>query len=165
MLLPILSLAKMSQNNTVVEYRKMVLNDVAAVTQIESELARAPWSQKLFEDEFKLSEDVRYWVVAVQDETVVGFAGIMFGVDDSHILNLGVTETSQRTGIGKSLIEGLISESVNRGFTKIFLEVESDNSVAIYLYKNFGFEQINLRKDYYGKDLDASVMRLVLYSN
>ena len=40
----------------------------------------------------------------------------------------------------------------------IHLEVRKDDKKAVGLYKKFGFEEINVRKDYYGKNKDASCM-------
>ena len=48
----------------------------------------------------------------------------------------------------------IIDECRKYGISKINLEVNSKNFIAINLYKKFGFQQVGKRKNYY-KDGDA----------
>lgn len=78
----------------------------------------------------------------------------------------------QRQGLAKRLIEQLLSVAIDNQMSKVILEVRESNLSAIALYKNFGFEQIGTRKNYYrGKENDlmerenALVMQLLLDAN
>jgi ribosomal-protein-alanine N-acetyltransferase len=44
----------------------------------------------------------------------------------------------------------------------VFLEVRSDNASAMAMYLAHGFEQLNVRRDYYAPGVDAVVMRLMV---
>lgn len=144
--------------NKKISFREMIISDCQKVSEIEAQLAEAPWSLLLFEGEFDLSEAVRHWIVCEIDEQIVGYAGIKFGAGESHILNLGVKESFQRKGIGKELLLNLINEAVNRAVSFVHLEVNTKNSTAISLYLDLGFERVGLRDNYYGKDTDAVLM-------
>ena len=41
---------------------------------------------------------------------------------------------------------------------KFLLEVNEKNKEALKLYKKIGFEEISIRKNYYGKDENAVIM-------
>ena len=56
-----------------------------------------------------------------------------------------------------------VKSALNEGdFKKVELTVDSKNKAAVCLYKEFGFERINLRKDEYGRGIDRELMRLEL---
>ena len=76
-----------------------------------------------------------------------------------------VKKEFRKKGIGKSLIELIISEARLRNSENIILEVRADNVEAQTLYKKLNFQIIGTRKDYYesenGRE-DAFVLKLDL---
>lgn len=56
---------------------------------------------------------------------------------------------SEAYGISNLFISYLIHYCKENGLSKINLEVNSFNHVAIQLYKKFGFLQVGIRKNYY----------------
>ena len=61
-------------------------------------------------------------------------------------------------GYGTLLMKDLIRKCLEKNIEFINLEVRKDDEKAVGLYKKFGFEEVNVRKDYYGKNKDASCM-------
>jgi len=62
-------------------------------------------------------------------------------------------------------LKSLISLLKQKNYNRIFLEVNTSNSRAISLYKQFGFIDISIRKNYYfetGIYYDAKIMQLTL---
>ena len=55
----------------------------------------------------------------------------------------------QNQGIGFLILQELEQILLNANCNKIFLEVASNNIMAINLYKKSGFKKIGLRKNYY----------------
>ena len=53
-----------------------------------------------------------------------------------------------------------LSFSKEKGSDTIFLEVNSINMKAISLYKKYGFCEYGRRKNYYGNQEDAILMKL-----
>ena len=47
------------------------------------------------------------------------------------------------------LLDYIINYCKNINISQINLEVNSNNTIAINLYKKFGFKQVGLRKNYY----------------
>ena len=77
--------------------------------------------------------------------------------DNIDILSIYVEEKYRKKNLGSSLLEELIN---NNRYLKqsIMLEVSTNNTPAINLYKKMGFQIINIRKKYY-ENGDAYVMK------
>lgn len=58
---------------------------------------------------------------------------------------------------GKKLLEALINEAKTKA-SLITLEVNTENEIAINLYKKYGFENLGKRKKYYDNTFDAYIM-------
>ena len=114
------------------------------------------WNYNLFKSEFK-NENAKY-IVAKQNNEIVGFAGIWTIVDVAHIANIVVKKDMRNNGIGSLLLQSLINMSQELNMHEITLEVNERNSSAIGLYRKFGFEQVGLRKKYYRTGDSAIIM-------
>jgi len=81
-------------------------------------------------------------------------------LDEGEILRIAVAPELRRKGIAKSFLAKVIEELKTSGCDSVFLEVRQENLPAIGLYKNMGFEELYVRKNYYGKGQDASILKL-----
>lgn len=116
------------------------------------------WTYSVFKSELE-NPNSKYFV-AIQDDEIVGFAGIWKSVDDIHITNI-VTKTSKRhLGIASMLLEKLIKVSKEENLTSLTLEVNENNVYAIKLYEKYNFKKIGLRKNYYAQNENAIIMTL-----
>ena len=93
----------------------------------------------------------------IQDNKVLGFLIIEETVDESSIILLFVDKDNRKRKIGSYLLDYFIS-GLKVSKKRILLEVSSNNTPAINLYKKFGFTTINNRKKYYKDGSDALVM-------
>ena len=84
--------------------------------------------------------------------TIVGFAGIKIILDEAELMNIVVNKASRHSGIGTLLLNKLLEICKEKNLDSIFLEVNEKNLNAQKLYKNFGFETISIRKNYYNSD-------------
>lgn len=84
--------------------------------------------------------------------TIVGFAGIKIILDEAELMNIVVNKASRHSGIGTLLLNKLLEICKEKNLDSIFLEVNEKNLNAQKLYKNFGFEAISIRKNYYNSD-------------
>ena len=94
---------------------------------------------------------------------IVGYAGLLCGAGsgEGDIQTIAVTPTVRSRGLGRVMMADLIAEAGRRGATRLFLEVRSDNPVAIGLYRALGFVEVGVREGYYQPDnVDAVVMKL-----
>lgn len=117
------------------------------------------WTYSVFKSE--LENPNSQYFVAIQDDEIVGFAGVWKAIDDMHITNI-VTKISKRhLGIASTLLEKLIAISKEDQVDSLTLEVNENNTYAIKLYEKYNFKKIGLRKNYYAQNENAIIMTLV----
>lgn len=91
----------------------------------------------------KESADREVYVCAVVDGHIVGAAGVdgKGCSKAAHRAELGIAidEDFWRLGIGRGLMEACVECAKKAGYSQLELEVVSDNSSAIALYKSMGF--------------------------
>ena len=114
------------------------------------------WTPTILESELK-NENSRY-VVAKENNKIVGFAGIIILPDDIEITNIVTKKTERKKGIGKLLLDKIIEISKEEKKELLSLEVNEKNLIAINLYSKFGFEKVGIRKKYYNGIEDAIIM-------
>ncbi len=137
---------------------RMRIEDVPAVHEIERLSFRTPWPPYAFEQELR-GNRLAHYVVARAGDRVVGFAGVWLMVDDAHITTFGVHPDWRRQGIGRQLLLDLIELARSIRARRMTLEVRVSNEAAQALYREFGFEDVGRRPQYYtDDDEDAIVM-------
>jgi [ribosomal protein S18]-alanine N-acetyltransferase len=142
--------------------REMTLDDMPAVMALEQELfPEDAWTPEMLASEFAESPGRRLYLVAEQDQALIGYAGMLFtGGPEADILTLAVHPSRWGNGIGTALLEALVQEAACRRCKQVFLEVREDNPRARDLYRRHGFVEIGVRRGYYQPSgTDAIVMR------
>ena len=139
--------------------RPMRLADLPAVMELEEELfAPDTWTAAMYREELALT-DTRHYLVAEDEGTVVGYAGLIAYDDEAHVATIGVTGSRQGEGTGALLLDALLAEADRRS-PVVLLEVRADNEHAQELYRRRGFAEIGRRRGYYQPSgTDAVVMR------
>ncbi|WP_344006883.1 ribosomal protein S18-alanine N-acetyltransferase, partial [Isoptericola halotolerans] len=94
---------------------------------------------------------------------VIGYAGLWFDGEVAQVMTLGTAQRYQGRGVGRRLLQALVDRSRALRARALFLEVAVDNTQALALYEQFGFERLGVRKRYYQpEDKDAYTMRMEL---
>ncbi len=128
--------------------RRMRLQDVPQVAEIERLTFARPWSAESFRQELERNVAARYLVAEAAGE-ILGYAGAWIILDESHITNIAVKEAWRGRGIGRKLTEALLQYLSNLGACYATLEVRVSNLRAQQLYKSLGFVNVGKRKRYY----------------
>lgn len=99
-------------------------------------------------------------------ERILGFAMARAVVDEGEILTIMIAPHSRRQGLGRQLLEEIRRHLETKGVLTIFLEVAIRNQAGIALYRQQGFCEAGIRKNYVrlknGGTEDALLMRLDL---
>lgn len=93
----------------------------------------------------------------VDNNNTIGFLEYSIIYDRMEINNIKVEEEYQNKGIGTKLMSYVISIAIIEHVINITLEVRKSNEKARHLYHKFGFNEVALRKFYYG-DEDGILM-------
>jgi ribosomal-protein-alanine N-acetyltransferase len=124
--------------------------DICQVVEIEKKSFNFPKPEAIFR------EDEHKYLVAKEENRVVGYIGIEKILDEVHIINMAVDPEYRKQGIGKRLMQHILNDE-----EVFFLEVRVSNENAKKIYENYGFKVINIRKGYYADGEDANVMRRI----
>ena len=129
--------------------RPMQLDDLDAIMQIEPTIYSHPWTRGNFSD--SLNSGYSTWVLEEKDE-MIGYALMMMVMDEAHLLNLSIAKHRQKQGLGRYLLEHMMTIAKRHKAANMFLEVRSSNISAIALYENMGFCEMAVRHGYYPAD-------------
>lgn len=142
-----------------VELRAMRWWDITALLPIEHDLfGTDAWSESMFWSELATA-DTRHYLVALDADEIVGYAGLCVYSDEAFVQTLAVRADRQGEGIGGMLLSALLADAERRGAERVGLEVRAENVGAQRLYARFGFEPIARRRGYYQPSgADALVM-------
>ena len=138
------------------EIKEMTLVDFELIKDnLQSEFDEF-WNKEILKSE--LENINSQYIVAKNDEDIVGFAGIIILPDNVEIMNIVTKKTERKKGIGKLLLDRLICIAKELKKDNISLEVNEKNVIAINLYLKFGFKEVGIRKKYYNGIDNAIIM-------
>ena len=142
--------------------RRLNLEDVDRIFEIEELAYPFPWTRGLFVD----CLNAGYALFGLQiGKDLAGYTIFNWAAGEAHLLNLCIHPDWQHRGYGSLLLEYAIGHVAAHEIKSIFLEVRVSNRRAVGLYQNRGFRVIGRRPLYYqaGKSReDATVMLLKL---
>lgn len=140
-------------------FAKMTEKHVAQVAELEKIcFGTAAWSEKSIASE--LNNSLSLWIVAVEDEKVLGYVGSQTVMGETDMMNVAVHPDYRKQGIATGLITELIGALKKRESHCLTLEVRASNEPAKNLYKILDFEEIGIRKNYYRNPReDALILR------
>ena len=140
--------------------RKMTLNDVTAVVDLDQKSFSLPWPERSFRFELTDNPASRCWVAEL-DGKIVGMIVVWLIVDEAHVATIATDPDFRRKGIAKKLLSHALQKLMEQGARSSFLEVRESNLAAQELYRKFGYEETGRRRRYYkDNDEDAILMNL-----
>jgi ribosomal-protein-alanine N-acetyltransferase len=151
-----------------VRIRKIRPGDIRRIIEIERSWAHlSHWSEDSY---YRLVNDEGFtasFLAEVDDELgrpmIAGFVIFHISGTNSEVYNIAVDARHARCGVGRQLMNTVMSESQSRYATRVLLEVRKSNTPAIRFYEKFGFSVLGERKDYYSNPVeDAYVMEKLL---
>lgn len=138
--------------------RAMEIPDVMSVIEIDKSVLNSNWTEVLYRTELL---DLNTWAYVYElNSEVIGFIIAKFMGDTSDLLQIAVNADYLHKGIGYEMLRYVWCKLREQGVESILLEVFSGNKRAIEFYDKFGFETVNIRKNYYGNGKDALLMKL-----
>jgi len=137
-------------------------NDLSHAFAIELRSHAFPWTEKTFAS----NQGERYLNYRLDvDGVMAAFAVTQVVLDEATLFNIAVDPAFQRRGLGRQLLEHIITELTQREVLTLWLEVRASNLGAIALYEQLEFNEVSVRRNYYptaeGRE-DALIMALTL---
>ncbi len=134
----------------------MTSDHLEQVYIIETECFSHPWSLNSLESE--LNNDTSYFLVATENDEVIGYIGMSVVIDEGYIFNVAVKENHRKKGVATALVNELVTYGKKNNFYFITLEVRESNEKAKSLYSKFGFVKVGERKDYYSDPKENAIL-------
>lgn len=142
----------------VVKTRRMTIEDVEEVFEVEKKSFPVPWSIQSFLQEIQNNKFARY-VVAEVDGKIIGYGGMWNVAGEGHITNIAIHPDFRGRGYGNDIVHSLIQMAKKEDVLKMTLEVRESNVVAQKLYRKYGFVACGVRYKYYqDNNEDAIIM-------
>ncbi len=129
--------------------RDMTEADLEAVLRIENEVHTHPWTPGNFSDALRSKYECK---VYEDGDRMLGYAVLMLAVDEAELLDIAIDAKHQHQGWGRKLLEEMLALARRHEMRRMVLEVRASNKAAISLYRNAGFTEIGLRREYYPAD-------------
>jgi ribosomal-protein-alanine N-acetyltransferase len=143
-----------------ITYRRMTLEDVPAVHEIDQLSFSLPWPESSFQFELSQNPVSRSWVAEAEGK-VIAMLVLWLIMDEAHIATIATHPDHRRKGIGEQLMLVALRKARQEGARRAFLEVRAGNLAAQMMYKKYGFVTAGIRRRYYkDNDEDALLMDL-----
>jgi [ribosomal protein S18]-alanine N-acetyltransferase len=138
--------------------------DIEALAALERDVfTDDAWSAATWWSELAARPRRSYVVHEGPDGTIDGYAGVDLGGEVADVMTMAVAPQARGAGLGRRLLDELVSRAEADAAAYLMLEVRADNTPAQKLYTARGFEVLTVRRRYYQPgDVDAHVMRLSL---
>jgi tRNA threonylcarbamoyladenosine biosynthesis protein TsaB len=107
------------------------------IMPIEQASYPRPWTPGVFQGELELARrGERYYIVARDGSQLVGYAGLLFAIDDAHVTNIAVAAEHRRRGVATRLLAELAWEAIARDCHALTLGASATPAQAL---REFGF--------------------------
>lgn len=151
-------------------FRRMALEDLERVMEIEKDGFAHPWSMDLLRREMVhdwstilVATSTRRGPAGSPSEVIAGFVVYWLVHDELHVLNIATAVEERRHGVGRALMDEAAARARKAGAVLATLEVRRSNAAALALYRDLGYRQVGIRPNYYadeGEDAIVMVMDL-----
>ena len=131
------------------------------VLELEKLCFSLPWSRDAFLPE--LADPACYWLAALLEGEVAGYAGMRTVLDEGYISNIAVSPALRKRGVGMTLVQAMLREGERRRLGFLTLEVRVGNAEARRLYERAGFREVGLRPGYYEKPREDALLMTYVY--
>lgn len=136
----------------------MKQENIKELTSIEKLCFSTPWSSHGLTAE--LNNPHSHFIVALKEDTAIGYVGMHYYEDTSSITNIAVHPNHRNQGIASNLLTNLFTFAKENNIKEISLEVRVSNTKAINLYKNHGFKEAATRKNLYTHPTEDGIVMI-----
>lgn len=138
-------------------FRRMKLEDVPFVHEIDVLSFSLPWPERSFRYEINENPAARSWVAEV-DGRIAAMLVLWIILDEAHIATIATHPDYRRRGIGERLMVTALLSASKEGSRRAFLEVRAGNIGAQELYRKYGFIVDGIRPRYYKDNNEDAIL-------
>lgn len=138
--------------------RSATIEDAAAIAALSAEVftIERPWSESAVRNAIESGRavvliakaDAKATPEKINTESY-GYAICYEAGGEGELESIAVKNEARKQGVGGALLKKICAELKNRKADRLFLEVRRTNEVARNFYRENGFYEIGIRKDFY----------------
>lgn len=138
------------------EIRKIEQIDINDMAILEKAIFPDPWSEQAIEETFNQTNTIL--LGAFDKGCILGYLIVYHVLDECEIARIAVGEASRRSGVAGHLLLTLENICEENGIVNLFLEVREHNESAILFYKDKGFYEEGIRKNFYANPTEDGIL-------
>lgn len=128
---------------------------IASIAALETLCFSTPWTAAQLRTQL---DDGNLFLCALENNSVLGYVGLRYVLDEGYISNIAVSPTARRRGIADALLTALEIRCRALSLAFMTLEVRAGNAAAVALYEKHGFRSVGLRKKYYQNPSEDAIL-------
>lgn len=139
-----------------IRIRSMAEGDLSHVQRVDAASFDPLWQNSLETLRRAFSQSL----LATVAETEAGIAGYQLSTGSgqrAHLARLAVHPALQGRGVGRALLNDLLSKLVNNGIYRLSVNTQSDNVASLRLYQRMGFIRTGEQYPVYVLDVPAAL--------
>lgn len=140
----------------ILKIQEICENDAAAVETLEKKIFPDPWTTADIKE--TLAQNTTLILGAWKDGSLIGYVIVYYVLDEGEIARIAVDESSRRQGVAGHLMLRLEDFCEENGIAKLMLDVRESNAAAIALYKDHGFTEDGIRRNYYANPKEDAIL-------
>ena len=135
--------------------------DLPQIIALEELCFSDPWPENILRAHLT---DGHIFLAAVEGEQVLGYAGLLYVLDEGCITNVATAPARRREGIAGMLLSALKERARELNLAFLTLEVRESNFPARRLYEKHGFTDVGRRKGYYECPREDAILMTYFFS-
>lgn len=137
-------------------FRKAVKADIEQIVVLEAETFSDAWTHKGIQE--TLAQDHAFITVAEMEGRIAGYCIVYHVIDEAEIARIAVHEGVRRQGVGRGLLDYTCNCCRERQISRLLLDVREGNGVARTFYKQYGFVEDGIRRNFYDAPNENAVL-------
>lgn len=144
-----------------IELGDITKHNIKLMRRLNQAIFPVNYNEKFYKDVLEAGELAK---LAFYNDVVVGAVCCRIELVDNerrlYIMTLGCLFTYRRLGIGTTMLKHVLDYASKKGIDNIYLHVQINNTGAIEFYKNFGFQIVETKENYYKRIEPSSALVL-----
>ncbi len=138
------------------EVRETVMEDAAAISEMEHQIFSDAWSEKSVLDTMNQKNAV--CLTAEKAGRIIGYVLSYTAADEAEIARIAVAEEFRRQGTARAILRELENVCSSKGVKKLLLDVRESNREARAFYTDMGFQEDGIRRRFYENPQEDGIL-------
>lgn len=130
--------------------------ELILIADMEQQVFTDAWSENSLRETWLQPQTMMLGVWA--DEVIAGYVILYYVLDEGEIARIAVSQQFRRQGAGSVLFRALVEKCLEKGISRILLDVRQSNQSAIAFYRSHGFTEDGVRKNFYDHPTENALL-------